>query len=273
MKFYNIDTITYEKIIHAILLGYDYDFSYYSSMVFRRKIIALMEFYRIEDIDDFVFSLENKHFDNDLFKFFHIPITELFRDPAFWKILSIILSHYKGVKKVCFPGSVIGNEILSFIILINELCIQNKFEIVVTNPFPLDVSSLPWTLERRKFELSENNYNQLKITKNVLRSYFEKNTNGSFTFNYKDKYKSLKFIKHDFLKTYLIEKQNIIFLRNQLLYFAKPFDKTIIDNISKSMLTNGIILLGVKERIENYNNFDLELFDREESIYVKKIHV
>ena len=268
MEFYNIGISEYKQIINSIRLGYGFDFSYYSPITFRRKIINLMLFYGINNLDDLIFQIENKLLENDFFRFFHVPITELFRGPAFWRKLIDILQgkHLNQTVKLCFPGCVIGNEILSFLILIREIKVEKDFRIVVSNPFPMEIDTLVLKLEKRKFELSKINFTRLGLKGSDLNIYFNVDDKENLMFTHDNRNK-IVFEKHDLFKSHLSEKQDMIFFRNQLLYFTIPNDKIVIENISQSLKPKGYLFIGEKERIDNPEKYRLRLIDNEEQIY------
>lgn len=274
MEFYDIGIQEYKQIINSIQVGYGFDFSYYSPITFRRKIISLMGFYQVDDLDELKFRIENSHFDEDFFRFFHVPITEMFRDPSFWrKIIHFILNNkVSDEMRVCFPGCVIGNELLSFLIVLQELKMEKVFEIIVTNPFPMEINSLVMMLEKRKFELSNTNFERLEFKNSNLEKYFNQDNKGNYLFEI-DSFKKIKFVKHDFLKESLVEKQNLIFFRNQLLYFSIPNDEKIVGNMANSLKPKGLLFIGAKEKIENHKNFKLEIIDKDERIYKRIKHV
>ncbi len=272
IEFYNIGIRDYKQILNSVQIGYGFDFSYYPPIIFRRKILELMTYYKVENIDELKFRFENRHFDDDFFRFFHIPITEMFRDPSFWRKIIYFISSNKtsGEMRVCFPGYVIGNELLSFLIILQELQVDNTFEIIVTNLFPMEIDSLVMMLEKRKFELSNTNFERLELKNTNLKKYFDRDNKGNYIFKSDENNKGFKFIQHDFFKEPLVNKQNMIFFRNQLLYFMAPTDKHITKNIADSLKPKGMLFLGVKEKINNPESFQLELIDKSERIYQRK---
>ncbi len=272
MEFYDIGVREYNQIINSVQVGYGFDFSYYSPAIFRRKIIGLMTYYKVDGLDDLMFRIENCHFDDDFFRFFHVPTTEMFRDPSFWrKIISLIRNNkVSGEMRICFPGSVTGNELLSFLIILQELQIQEPFEIIVSNPFPMPINSLVMKLEKRKFKLSNSNFGRLELKNTDIGKYFDKDNKGNFIFKRDDNTDRLKFVQHDFLRGPLVNKQNFIFFRNQLLYFMTPYDKQVTKHMAESLMPEGMLFIGTKERIENPGNLQLEIIDTSERIYQKK---
>ncbi len=272
MEFYNVGVRDYKQIINAIQVGYGFDFSYYSPITFRRKIISLMSFYKIDDIEELKFRLENRQFDEDFFRFFHVPITEMFRDPSFWRKIIIQIKEIKSVGdiRVCFPGCVIGNELLSFLIILSELQIKSGFDIIVSNPFPMDIDSLVMMFEKRKFKLSKTNFERLELKEADWEKYFDRDNRGNYIFNYADSPIQFKFVRHDFFETSLVNKQNMIFFRNQLLYFSNPYDKDILKFMAESLKPKGMLFIGSKETIEEPDKIQLELIDKNERIYQKR---
>jgi len=269
MEFYNIGVQDYKLIINAIQIGYGFDFSYYSPIIFRRKILDLMRYYKIDDFDELKFRLENGQFDNDFFRFFHVPITEMFRDPSFWRYVIAILSNTNASEKirVCFPGCVIGNELLSFLILLKELQMEEAFDIVVTNPFPMKIDSLVMMLKKRKFELSKTNFERIEMKNVDLEKYFDRDNKGNYIFKSNENTNAFRFIKHDFSKNSLTNKQNMIFFRNQLLYFTPPFEQNIVTFMVDSLKPKGLLFIGTKEEINNQEN--IALINKNERIYQK----
>ena len=273
IEFYNIGVTDYKQIINAVQMGYGFDFSYYSPITFRRKIIELMELYKINDVDELKFLLENHQFDNDFFKVFHVPITEMFRDPAFWRKIILLVEDNKNPEnklRVCFPGCVIGNEIISFLIILNEMGVTSGFDIKVSNPFPMNVENLVMSIGKRQFELSKINFERLELKNTNLEKYFDRDNKGNYVFRYREMPYEITFVNHDFIDESMVTKQNMIFFRNQLLYFTSPVDRKIIENVSNSLRPKGYLFVGIKEKIENPEKYYLELVDETERFYQRK---
>jgi len=229
-----------------------------------------MRYYKINDLEELKFRLENAKFNSDFFRFFHVPITEMFRDPSFWRNIIAILSDHDAPEKIqlCFPGCVMGNELLSFLILLRELQIEEACDIIVTNPFPMEMSSLVMMLDKQKFELSKTNFERIELKNVDLEKYFDRDNKGNYIFNNTRNPNAFRFVHHDFLKSSLTNKQDMIFFRNQLLYFTESLAQKVITSLIDSLKPKGLLFIGVKEEINNQKN--LVLINENERIYQKK---
>jgi len=274
LEFYQISIQDYKRIISLLDENYGIDVSYYSKIVFRHRMTILMNYYKIKDIETLLSRLEKKQLTEDqIYQFLYIPITEMFRDPAFWRVLIDILKNHDKSRKIriMFSGGFARNkELFSLLILLKELNIEDYVELTVTTPFLISDNLLSVTLSKQKFELSQTNFNRLKLPMIDFAKYFDKDYVGNYKFKYLSDYiKTINDVSHDFMKDAMVRKQDIIFFRNQLLYFSLPKDAIIIRNLAQTLRPKGLLFLGIRERINNPADFKLKLVNDSEQIYSK----
>jgi chemotaxis protein methyltransferase CheR len=235
-----------------------------------------MKHYKIKDIDSLLHRLNKKQLTTEqLCQFFNIPITEMFRDPSFWRtFIKLLETNFLTTSsiRILLPGGIGGNnELFSLLILLKELQIKNKIKITVTNPFPIKNNSLSGILNKQEFELSKANFNRLEIHNIDFTSHFEQDYIGNYKFkNFEYYMQHIQNINHDFMTKEMPQKQDIIFFRNQLLYFSVPQNEIILSNLTKTLKHSGWLFLGVQERINKPEHFGLTLINEREQIYQKK---
>ena len=277
MEFYKINIRDYKQLIALIKANYKLDVSYYSKIVFRHRMTILMNYYKIKNLEALFTRLEKKQISTErLCYFLQIPITEMFRDPAFWRVFIKLLQKENSrmrKKRILFPGGMVGNnELFSLLILLKELHIEEEVKLTVTNPFPIKNDFLSGLLSRQEFELSKANFNRLELHTVNFDAYFEKDYIGNYKFKYiNDCIKKVQNINFDFMTQAMQKKQDIIFFRNQLLYFSSPQNETILSHLSQTLNPNGWLFIGEQEQIKNPEQYNLALINASERMYRKSV--
>ena len=121
------------KLIQTISERFDYDFSNYSSASFKRRIQRFIEIKRLGSVENLVNKIISGEIKkNELFTEVSVNVTELFRDPSFWKYLRKVLleQNFSQNLKIWQIGSSSGEEVFSLMILLNDLNLLSKAEVI-----------------------------------------------------------------------------------------------------------------------------------------------
>jgi chemotaxis protein methyltransferase CheR len=81
-----------KRLIEVVHTRFGYDFSGYAMSSFKRRITRLMEMKKITGIEQLIASIQSNQINKD--DFLHeitVNVTELFRDPSFWRALKTVL--------------------------------------------------------------------------------------------------------------------------------------------------------------------------------------
>lgn len=253
-------------LIADILEVYGYDFTGYSRASLKRRMVRLYE------LDGFVSFAEYRYrirTDAAYFARFleeiTINVTEMFRDPHFFKVLRSEILPRLGTYpfiRIWIAGCSTGEEAYSIAIFLKELNLLHKSLIYAT-----DINSAVLeTASQAMIPLSK-----IKMyTENYLEAGGSEQFSSYYTANYslgklKDELKSkIIFSTHNLVSDNSFNEFQLILCRNVLIYFDRPLQNKVFDLFDGSLEKFGYIALGTKETLEfsgiskNYERYTTE---------------
>jgi chemotaxis protein methyltransferase CheR len=201
-----------------------------------------------------------------------VNVTEMFRDPTFWKILkeqiipNILLSHDKI--SIWHAGCSSGEEVYSMTIVLQEMGILDKARIVATD---LDTAIIKkaqaGTYSMKNMEVNRKNY-QRYMGVHSLDQYF-KEVNGEAVMD-KSLMQNVSFRRHDLVQGAVFSKFDLILCRNVMIYFNQTLQNNVLNRLHESLFKYGYLAIGSKESLiwcEIANKFIV--VNNEEKIYKK----
>ena len=270
----NNESIEIQLFLEAIYLKYGYDFRNYSKASIKRRIEQRLGRSGLPNISTMQHKLiyDNKFFEA-MFLDLSINVTEMFRDPLFYKALRKtvipILRTYPYIK-IWHAGCSTGEEVYSMAILLQEEGLLDKALIYAT-----DVN------EKVLKKAKEGIYPIDKI-KEYTTNYQMSGGDASFADYYVAKYdaaimdKSLKenvvFSQHNLVTDGVFGEMHLVICRNVLIYFNKELQNSVISLFNDSLIRKGLLCLGSKEslRFTQYVDHFGELV-ADQKIYQKKM--
>jgi len=270
----NIDlfNIELQLLLEAIFLRYGYDFRNYSKAHIKRRVLHRLGTSQLLTVTD----LQNKVLrDRDFFVEFlndlSINVTELFRDPDFYKSLreNIIpkLRTYAWFK-IWHAGCATGEEVYSLAILLQEEGLLDRCQSYATdfNQKVLEIAR-EGVYHKDEIEQYERNY-QLSGGKRKLSDYYQ-SMYGSVMFN-KDLSSRIVFADHNLVTDSVFADVNLILCRNVLIYFEKSLQENVVGLFYESLVPSGILCLGTKESLKFTRHEKLfEPIDEKQRIFKK----
>jgi len=259
------------ELIDLVRATHGFDFSNYSKASLKRRLSRIITLKKVgfKELQD---SLTNN---SDFFRWFlnevTVNVTEMFRDPSFYKALTALvvpyLSKFKNVR-VWSAGCSSGEEVYSLAILLTEAKLK-------VGPFIYGTDINTAMIE----EAQKGIYSMRKI-KSYAENYKSCGLNGELTdhFNIINDLGSIKnelkqntlFSVHDLVTDNAFNEFQIISCRNVFIYFETELQKRILGLFYKSLCPHGFLCLGSKETIrfpEYKNNF--KVISQKENIYQK----
>ncbi|WP_443937306.1 CheR family methyltransferase [Pedobacter sp. MW01-1-1] len=268
------ETINNEQIallLNDVLEVYGYDFLEYSSASIKRRITRLYSLDNFVSFAEFRYTVRS---DKQYFKRFleeiTVNVTEMFRDPTFYKTLRNevlpILGTYPLIR-VWIAGCSTGEEAFSLAILLKELNLLNKSLIYAT-----DIN--PSVLEKAKkgiFPLNyikqySENYNQTGGTEDFSKYYIANYAMAKFDENLRSK---MIFSTHNLVSDHSFNEFQLILCRNVLIYFDKELQHKVFNLFDNSLEKLGYIALGSKESLDFWPNVKQYKRIRTEKIWRK----
>lgn len=240
-----------EILLNDLLVLYGYDFTDYSKASLRRRINRLFSLDKFPSFAEFRYKLT--HDPTYLRRFIEqitVPVTEMFRDPSFYKVLREevlpILGTYPFIR-IWHAGCATGEEVYSMAILLKEENLLHKSLLYAT-----DIN--PEVLERARkgiFPLPNmKQYSENYIAaggKNDFSSYYSANYDMvKFDESLKDK---MIFATHNLVSDRSFNEFQLILCRNVLIYFDKPLQSRVFHLFDESLDNLGFLALGSKETL------------------------
>jgi chemotaxis protein methyltransferase CheR len=250
---------------------YGFDFSEYSKASLKRRVIRVMMIRKM-NFYDLKHILVN---DDSFFQYFleeiTVNVTEMFRDPPFYKGLNNqvlpYLSTYQHIK-MWSAGCSTGEEVYSLAILMNEAGLKDKTFIYGT-----DVNTLVLKEARkgiysfRNIKTYAENY-QLSGLNGLLTDHFTIMYDAA-TIHSELKANTL-FSVHNLISDTVFNEFQLISCRNVFIYFETALQEKILDLFYKSLCPFGFLCLGSKETIRSdFFKKKFKAINQKENIYQK----
>lgn len=268
----DIDIADLKRISELIYQKYNYDFRNYAMSSFKRRVLRIMELKKLS-VEALLKKLNDTPvFVNEFLDELTVNVTEMFRDPSFWRVMreeiipAIMLNHKQF--KIWHAGCSSGEEVLSMCIMLKEMGILQDVTVIATD---LDVNILERaklaTYPVKNMELNEKNYIRFQGTGNFKNYYREENGNAVFQ---KDLLMNVSFRRHDLVLGDIFNKFDLILCRNVMIYFNQALQNEVLKKFHESLFKYGYLAIGSKESLiwcDYANRFIV--VNNEEKIYKK----
>ncbi|NMH28018.1 CheR family methyltransferase [Flavobacterium silvaticum] len=241
-----------EAIISTIFEYYGYDFSGYSRASLNRRVNRLLELGNYSHVEDLLSRIRHEpdYFERvvgDL----TVNVTEMFRDPQFYKQLREKILPIIGTKpfiRIWHAGCSTGEEVFSMAILLDEHKLLEKTLLYATDISP-DVLQ---TAKKGIFPLRQ--------MKQYAENYASSGGKEDFSKYYMANYGLAKFedrliarmvfSQHNLVSDRSFNEFDLILCRNVLIYFDKDLQNRALTLFDDSLPNLGFLALGSKENIK-----------------------
>ncbi len=260
-------------LLEAMYQKYGYDFREYSKAHITRRINNRMMMNGIGTITEMQFKvLHNRDFASELLMDLSITVTEMFRDPEFYRIIREkvipILKTYSFIK-VWHAGCSTGEEAYSMAILLKEEGLYDRATIYAT-----DFNQ--YALDRAKEGIFSN-----QMIKDYTFNYQKSGGKESFSNYYSSNYdmvimdqslkKNIVWANHNLVTDSVFAEMHLVLCRNVLIYFNSTLQNKVQRLFFNSLISGGVLCLGSKESLKfsDYSESYIEL-DKRQRIFKKK---
>ena len=260
-----------DELIDLIKKFHGFDFSCYSKASLKRRVIRIMQNKKQTFYDLKHTLVNNQHFFQEFLDEITVNVTEMFRDPSFYKAINnqVIpyISTYQHIK-IWSAGCSSGEEVYSLAILMNETDLRKKSFIYGTD---INTEMLK---EARKGIFS------LKKIKSYAENYQYSGLKGSLTDHFTIMYDAatihseLKhntlFSVHNLVSDAIFNEFQLISCRNVFIYFESELQEKILELFYNSLAPLGFLCMGSKETIRS-DKFKkkFKVINSKENIYQK----
>lgn len=262
-----------EDIVEFIYQKYGYDFRQYSEAHIKRRIMNRMIMSGLKDIAQMRSMLMmDESFAAALLQDLSITVTEMFRDPDFYKSLRInvipILKTYPFIK-IWHAGCSTGEEAYSMAIIMQEEGLYNRTTIYATdfNQHALNQAK-EGIFSNEIMKEYTINY-QLSGGKESFSAYYTSNY-GNAILNQSLK-KNIVWANHNLVTDSVFAEVHLVLCRNVLIYFEKDLQNRVQKLLYDSLINGGILCLGSKEGLRLTDLYEqyIEL-DKKQRVFKKK---
>lgn len=269
----NSSEIEISLLLEAIFQKYGYDFRQYSEAHIERRIINRMLLSGIKNISEVQRAiLHDELFASQLISDLSITVTEMFRDPDFYKALREkvvpVLKTYSFIK-IWHAGCSTGEEAFSMAIVLKEEGIYDRATIYATD------------FNQQALNRAKEGIFSSEMIKGYTSNYQKSGGKESFSNYYTSKYnrvimdqslkKNIVWANHNLVTDSVFAEVHMILCRNVLIYFNRELQNKAQKLFFDSLTNGGILCLGSKEslRFSDFSDHYTEL-DKKQRIFKKK---
>ena len=273
MKKDDSENIELDLLLEAIFRKYGYDFRDYSKSSLKRRVDHSLDESGLGSISELQHEvLFNTDTFDRLLLDLSINVTEMFRDPAFFKAVRAELLpklDQRPVLKIWHAGCATGEEAYSMAILLQETGLLDKSQVYATdfNEMVLDQARQGiFAVDRVKRYTF--NYQKAGGTESFA-SYY--NARYDLAILDKSLRENVIFADHNLVTDGVFGEMDLILCRNVLIYFTRELQDKAFKLFFDSLREGGFLCLGSKESIHfsRYSG-EFEDFIYEQKIYRKK---
>ncbi|WP_294264942.1 CheR family methyltransferase [uncultured Sphingomonas sp.] len=264
------EAIELDLLLQAIHRHHHYDFRGYSRASLQRRVDRAMRRFGLDSLSQLQHHvLREPRVFNELMGFLTIQVSELFRDPHYYKALrEHVVPHLRTWPslKVWIAGCANGEEFYSLAILFREEGLEDRTIFYCT-----DIS--PAALEKAEAGI----YDVERIpqfTENHRRSGGKSSLSDYYTAAYgaavfdKSLRRRAVFAEHNLASDEVFSEMQLISSRNVLIYFDRDLQDRAIGLFGDSLVRGGFLGLGSKETLRfSSQSAAFDDFDEREKLY------
>ena len=272
-KAMEMERLEIDLLLEAIHRRYGYDFRSYAFTHTKRRLEHRR---KLEDFDNFSEMqhrlIHDEAFFNTLLLDLSINVTEMFRDPWFYKkVREVVVPHLKTYPfvRVWHAGCSAGQEVYSMGIVLAEEGMKERVQSYAT-----DFNEL--ILQRAKDGIYP-----MDLIRDYTVNYQKSGGLHSFSDYYTADYDSViikrrlkenvLFSSHNLVTDGVFGEMNVIFCRNVLIYFNRELQNRVLQLFHQSLCPGGFLCLGSKESLKFSPLADhFEVVCEREKIYRKR---
>ncbi len=249
-----IEEVEQTLLLEAIFLRYGYDFRNYSQATIRRRIRQFVAKNGLETIGELLPRVirEPSFFQALLFEF-SVTVTEMFRDPSFYRSLRKevipLLRTYPFIK-VWLAGCATGEEAYSIAILLQEEGMLEKATIFATD---INGNALV-RAQKGIYPLKQvrgytENYQGTKPLCSFGRYYYADQKHIIMDRVLKNK---ITFAHHNLVSDQVFGEMHLILCRNVMIYFNNKLQERVLKLFDQSLIRGGFLCLGNRESLRSF---------------------
>ncbi|MBP2241003.1 chemotaxis protein methyltransferase CheR [Cytobacillus eiseniae] len=267
----NKEDLELEILLLSIFRLSGYDFRQYMKSSIMRRVHNRLNQERLPTITSLTERIiHDPEYLRKILSDFSINVTEMFRDPSFFKAFRkevVPLLKGKPEIRIWHAGCSTGEEVYSMAILLEEEGLWDRTKIYATdmNEFVL-AKAEKGIIPLQKMQTYTKNY-ILAGGKRSFSEYYTADCESAYLKRYL--LEKVVFAQHNLVTDCSFNEFHVIICRNVLIYFNVDLQVRVLELFNKSMSSNGFLGLGSKESIRSDADI-YEEFNVKEKIFRKR---
>lgn len=272
----SITNIEIGLLLEAVYQRYGYDFRNYSRAHLKRRLLHRLGLTGLNNISEMQGKLlHDPSFIQNLLYDLSITVTEMFRDPDFYKtvrkdVLPVLKTY--PFCRIWHAGCATGEEVYSMAILLMEEGLYERSQIYATdfNHKALQIAKTGIYSSEHTKEYTAN-YQRAGGLQN-FQDYYATTYNSIILDN--DLKRNIVFAEHNLVTDSDFAEINLVICRNVLIYFDRKLQSQVHKLFFNSLVKGGYLCLGSKETMQfsDYASF-FNIVDANQKIYQKKYSI
>jgi chemotaxis protein methyltransferase CheR len=240
------------ELIDLVKKVHGFDFSGYTKASLKRRITRIMQLKKLSFYDLKHILVNNQSFFQEFLEEITVNVTEMFRDPSFYKGVNNQVIPYLSTyqhSKIWVAGCSTGEEVYSMAILLREAGLSNKSFIYGT-----DINTEVLREARRGIY-------SLRNIKSYAENYQFTGLEGSISDHFTILYDAASihnelkqntlFSVHNLVSDGIFNEFQLISCRNVFIYFETELQERVLELFYESLCPLGYLCLGSKETIRS----------------------
>ena len=270
----DIQEIELDLLLEAIFQRYGYDFRHYARASVKRRVQRILEKSSCARISEMIPRLlYDETFSQAAIQEFSVAVTEMFRDPEFYRsIRQIVVPYLKTYPyiRAWHAGCAMGEEVYSMAILLQEEGLYDRATIFATD------------FNEAVLDKAREGIYALRDIRQYTLNYVSAGGLRSFGDYYHARYESaimdsslksrITFASHNLATDGVFGELHVIFCRNVLIYFDRELQNRVLGLFADSLAPGGFLCLGSKETLQYSDMADrFKLIDERAKIFQKRM--
>ncbi|MDK2842333.1 MAG: chemotaxis protein methyltransferase CheR [Anaerophaga sp.] len=259
------------KIVTAEMARYkSLDYTGYSYSFLKRRLGHVFDKLKIRRLPQFSERLTDETFRESVKYYMAVNVTEMFRDPAFWRALrKDVFPLFNGNNwSAWLPDTPSGEEVYSLLVLLQEEELLDRVDVLCQHPSKEKCREISeGVIDQGNIDISYSNYKRLEEN-DCFDNYFTETGDGRFL--RKDLLKNCRFRNSWFGDEEPDENFDLILFRNSGINYTARKKEENFGTILERLKPGGVIALGVRETVPILFRDQLGVLNEKESIFFRK---
>jgi len=239
--------------LEALFRRHGYDFRHYAQASIKRRVVALASAVGVHSVSELIpRMLRDASLLSEILARLSVPVTEMFRDPAVFKLLREqvlpVLASWPRLK-IWQAGCASGEEVYSLAILLDEEGLLERSQIYAT-----DINDLALRkAEDGIFPLADlaeaERRHRLSGGRRPFSDYGVA-AHGFFRMNQRLR-ERIAFAHHNLVTDGVFCEVQLVLCRNVLIYFDGELQERVLRLFHGSLVRSGFLCLGTRENVRH----------------------